>query len=126
MDLIFFLKLFSTIALRTLKISKNSDLCFIKYIQHNLEKSLIKVRKYLKPLMDVVDIGPATSLCIKSSIDTSLCAFPTSYLFYGCIPTTDEKQTFNHFIIMELLEIFEIDIPKSIMPYLVGVASMSQ
>ena len=79
----------------------------------------------MQPLMDVVGIGPATSLCIKSSIEAVVCAFPTSYLFYGCLPTKDEKQTFNHFIIMELLEIFEIDIPKSLIPYIASVFGMS-
>ena len=45
MDLIFFLKQFSTIALKTLKVSKKSNFCFMKYIQQNLEQSSIKVRK---------------------------------------------------------------------------------
>ena len=41
------------------------------------------------------------------------------------IGSSDGRKTFNHFIIVELLEIFEIEMPKSIMPYLVGVVSMS-
>ena len=49
MDLVFFLKLFSIIALKNLKIPNTSDLCFLKYIQQNLEQSLIKIRKYLEP-----------------------------------------------------------------------------
>ena len=57
MDLIFFLKLFSIVALKTSKISNTSDLCFIKYTQQNLEQSSIKVRKCLEPLIDVVGIG---------------------------------------------------------------------
>ena len=42
------------------------------------------------------------------------------------IRSLDERKTFNHFIILELLEIFEIEMPKYPMPYLVGVFSMSQ
>ena len=33
----------------------------------------------------------------------------------------DERQAFNHFVIVELLEIFEIEMPKSLMPQLAGV-----
>ena len=79
MDLILFLKLFSTIALKTLKISKNFDFCFIRYIQQYLEQSSINVRKYLQPLMEFMGIGPPTSLCIKSSIEGDL------YVFLGKI-----------------------------------------
>ena len=77
MELIFSLKPFSFIALKTLKIPNTSDLCFMKYIQQNLEQSSIKVKKYLEPSIDVVGIGPDTSLCIKSNIEASLCSFPT-------------------------------------------------
>ena len=38
----------------------------------------------------------------------------------------DERQAFNHFITVELLEIFEIEMPKSLMPNLTGAVSMSQ
>ena len=62
MDLIFFLKLFSIKALKTLKIPTTSNICFMKYTQQNLEQSSIKVRKYLEPLIDDVGIGPNTSL----------------------------------------------------------------
>ena len=134
MELIFFLKPFSFIALKTLKIPNTSYFYFMKYIQQNLEKSSIKVRKYLEPLIDVVGIGPDTSLCIKSSVEATLVAFPTSYLFSGCLPTKQpdildlmfERQDFNHFFIVELLEIFENEMPKYLMPYLAGVFSMSQ
>ena len=84
MELIFSLKLFS---IKSLKIINTSYLCFMKYTQQNLEQSSIKVRKYLEPLFDVVGIGIETSLCIRSSIEAGLCAFPTSYLFSGCLPT---------------------------------------
>ena len=65
MDLIFFLKLFSIKYLKTLKSSNTSDFYFMKYTQQNLEQSSIKVRKYIETLIDVVGIGPNTSLCIK-------------------------------------------------------------
>ena len=100
MGLIFFLKLFSTItlkALKTLKISNTYDFCFIKYIQQNLEQSSIKVRKYLQPLMDVVEIGLATSICIKSSRYRTVCVFPTSYIFSGCLPTKQPEHTPSEF-----------------------------
>ena len=93
MDLIFFLKLFSIIALKNLKIPNTSDLCFMKYIHQNLEQSSIKVRKYLQPLMDVVEIGLATSICIKSSRYRTVCVFPTSYIFSGCLPTKKPQHT---------------------------------
>ena len=38
----------------------------------------------------------------------------------------DDKKSFNHFIIVELLERFGIEMPKSLIPYLVSVVSMSQ
>ena len=96
MDLIFFPKLFSTIAFKTfktLKISKTYDFYFMKYIQQNLEQSSIKLRKYLQPLIDVVSISPASSLCLKSSIEEALCAFPTLYLFFGFLPTKQPEHT---------------------------------
>ena len=107
----------------------------MKYIQQNLEQSSIKVKNYLQPLIDVVEIGPSTSLCIKSSREESLYAFPTWYLFSRFLPTMqpgysieslDERKIFNHFIIVELLEIFEIEMPIYLMPYLASVVSMSQ
>ena len=93
MDLIFLLKIFSNTALKTLKIPNTYDLCFMKYTQHNLEQSSIKLRKYPEPLIDVVGNGPETSLCIKSSVESSLCSFPTSYLFRGCLPTKQHEHT---------------------------------
>ena len=81
MDLILFSKLFSIKVLKTLEILNTFVLCFMKYAQQNLEHSSIKVRKYVEPFIDVVRVGPETSLCIKSSAETSLCSFPTSYLF---------------------------------------------
>ena len=80
MDFIFFPKLFSIKAFKTLKIPNTYDLCFMKYSQQNLEQSSIKVRKYLEPLFDVVGICIETLLCIRSSIQAALCAFPTSYI----------------------------------------------
>ena len=65
----------------------------MKYTQHNLEQSSIKVRKYLEPLIDFVDIGPDTSLCIKSSVEEALIAFPTSYLLSVWLPTKQPRQT---------------------------------
>ena len=93
MELIFFVKLFSTKALKTLKVLNTSDLCFIKYTQKNLEQSLIKVSKYLDALIDVVGIGLETSLCIILSAEEALVSFPTSYLLYGCLPTKQPKHT---------------------------------
>ena len=93
MDLILFPKLFSTKDLKTLKVLNTFDLCFIKYTQQNLEQSSIKLRKYLDLLIDVVGIGPETSLCIKSSVEAALVAFPTSYLFFGCLPTKQPEHT---------------------------------
>ena len=87
MDLIFFSKLFSTKALKKLKVSNTFDLCFINYTQQNLEKSSINVRKYLDPLIDVVGIGTKTLLCIRSSVEEALVAFPASCLFSGYLPT---------------------------------------
>ena len=52
-----------------------------------------KHEDYLQPLMDVVGIGPATSLCIKSSIEEALCAFTNSYLFSGCLPIKEKEHT---------------------------------
>ena len=92
-ELMFLLKLFSTIALKILKVSKTSDFSFMKQIQQYLEQSSINVRKYLQPLMYFVGIVPATSLCIKSSIEAALCAFPTSQLFSGCLPTEQLAHT---------------------------------
>ena len=41
------------------------------------------------------------------------------------IRSLDERKTFNHFIIVELLEIFEIEMPKYLMPKFYGVIGMS-
>ena len=87
MDLIFFPKIFSTKALKTLKVSNTSDFYFIKYTHQNLEQSSIKVNKYMNPLVDAIGIGLETSLCIISSVEVALVVFPTSYLFFGCLPT---------------------------------------
>ena len=38
----------------------------------------------------------------------------------------DGGKTFNHVIIVELLQIFEIEMAKSLMPNLAGVVSMRQ
>ena len=40
----------------------------------------------MDPLIDVVGIGPEKSLCIRWSVEAALFSFPTSYLFYGCLP----------------------------------------
>ena len=93
MDLIISLKLFSIIALKTLKIPNIFYLCFMKYIQQNLKQSSIKVRKCMEPLIGVLGIGPNTSLCIKSSVEVALVAFPTSYLLFGCLPTKQPGHT---------------------------------
>ena len=81
MDLIFFLQLFSIIALKNFKIPNTFDFCFMKYIQQNLEQSSIKVTKYLETLIYVIGIDPETSLCIRSSEEKALVSFPTSYIF---------------------------------------------
>ena len=52
----------------------------------------MKVIKYLDPFMDVVGIGPETSLCTKSSVEATLLSFPTSYLRSGCLPTKQPLQ----------------------------------
>ena len=93
MDLILFSKLFSIKALKKSKISNTSNFCFIKYTQQNLEQSSINVRKYLEPLIDVVGIGPETSLCIRSSVEEALVSFPTLDLFSGCLPTKQPGHT---------------------------------
>ena len=92
-DLTFFLKLFSIKVLKTFKIPNTPDLCFMKYTQQNLEQSLIKVSKNMEPLIYVVGIDPNTSLCIKSSTEEPLCAFPTSYLFSGCLHSKQPRHT---------------------------------
>ena len=43
--------------------------------------------------MDVVGIGPKTSLCIRSSVEEAVGAFPTSYIFFGCLPTKQPGHT---------------------------------
>ena len=93
MGLIFFLKLFSIKYLKTIKIPNTYDFSFMKYTQQNLEQSSIKVRKYLELLVDVLGIGPDMSLCIKSSVEAALVAFPNSYLFSGCLPTKQPWRT---------------------------------
>ena len=47
----------------------------------------------MDPLIDVVGIGPETSVCIISSVDEALVSFPTSYLFYGCLLTKKAEHT---------------------------------
>ena len=42
------------------------------------------------------------------------------------IESLDGIKIFNHFIIVELLEIFEIEMAKYLMPNLAGVVSMRQ
>ena len=91
--LIFFPRVFSTKDLKILKVSNTSYFYLIKQIQQYLEQSSMKVRKYIDPFMDVVGIGPKTSLCIKSSVEETLLSFPTSYICYGCFPTKKSLQT---------------------------------
>ena len=86
-DLIFFLRLFSAESLKTLNVSNISYFRFRKYTQQYFEHSSMKVIKYMDPFIDVVGIGPKTSLCIRSSVEVALVYFPTSYIFSGCFPT---------------------------------------
>ena len=74
------------------KFFTTSDFFFRKKTHVYLEKSSIKFRIYLDPLMDVIGIGPLISECIIPNMHVARFAFPRLNLCLGCFPTTQPLQ----------------------------------
>ena len=72
--------------------SHTSDFFLRKKTHVYLEKSSIKVRRYLDPFMDVIGIRPLISECISSNMHVARFAFPRSNLCSGCFPITQPLQ----------------------------------
>src|SRR5882757_8538747 len=81
--LILSLEAFSIKAFNSEKFSHTSDLFFRKKTHVYLEKSSIKVRRYLDPFMDVMGIGPLISECISPNMLVAQFSFPRSNLYSG-------------------------------------------
>src|SRR5713226_4106355 len=73
--------------------SHTSDFVLRKKTHVYLEKSSIKVRRYLDPFMDVTGIGPLISECISPNMLVARFVFPRSNLCSGCFPITQPLQT---------------------------------
>ena len=73
--------------------SHTSDFFLRKKTHVYLEKSSIKVRRYLDPFMDVIGIGTLISECINPNMLIARFSFPRSNLCSRCFPITQPLQT---------------------------------
>ena len=85
-------KAFSIKAFSSENFSHTSNFFLRNKIHMYLEKSSIKVRRYLYPFMDVTGIGPVISECISPKMHAAQFSFPQSYLCSRCFPTTQPLQ----------------------------------
>ena len=97
---------FSIKALSSENFSHTSELFLRKKTHVYLEKSSIKVRRYLYPFMNVIGIGTMISECIIPNMHVARFALPRSNLLLrmfsnhtalanscGCL---DDQEAFNH------------------------------
>src|SRR5882757_5713486 len=84
---------FSIKAFNSEKFSHTSNFFLRNKTHVYLEKSSIKVRRYLDPFMDVTGIRPLIPECISPNMLVARFAFPRSNLCSGCFPITQPLQT---------------------------------
>jgi hypothetical protein len=77
---------FSTNALNSLNLSKHSLLALSGYIHIFLEKSSMKVKKYLAPPKDMFFMGPHTLECTISNTLVACVAHPLEMSAYVAFP----------------------------------------